>query len=295
MNPWVDIENGVVSSKSEWVRLPPSTTTVNDQERPIRYYLNDPEISDLILKKSLGARVGYDWKLGDYNVGNISAYGLYKPENNLRVNAEAFYDLDKREVSVFANPIVNHHMLFGINASQRIENIAETWIVAGGVEFVDPNARLGKDFDSLDPIQLEENNRNFESDFFSVKPSYDREAYFQSSITRVDNLSSVSLNYFRLLSDQIVGDDFYSNTNRWVNAIGVNSAINLSDKVALGFDIKYDFDRKDTVLLGQVGYQVTQNFLAGLGVELLDSPNDDSFWAPYRANDSLYIRMGYIF
>ena len=80
MNPRIKIKDGKVSSRSDWVVLPPSKTSIiNDVEVPIRYYSNE-NIADTIFKKSLGVRGTYHWKMmgQESYPGYASVYGLYK-------------------------------------------------------------------------------------------------------------------------------------------------------------------------------------------------------------------------
>ena len=294
MNPNIKVAGGKVTSDSEWVNLPPDRTVIYDINRPISYYLNRPSYQDAILKKSLGGRLTYHWRAKEEeHSGNISAYGIYKPENFLRINAEAF--IQGKDIIVVANPIVNHHILLGLNAIQEIDEIGRTWTFSSGIELVNPNAKIGKDFDAIDPMRLEESGRHFESNYFILKPNYDQEFYWQGRISSSSERISYALHYFKLLSRPLAGDDFYSQSNRWLNAVGLDIRANLNKRFDIGFDLKYDFTRQDTLLTAEFGHIVNKEFLVGLGFELLYSPRANSFWAPYRANDSLYVRLGHIF
>ena len=288
LNPSVDIHDGKVISDSEWVNLPPSQTSIYDVRRPIFYSINRPKMTDAILKKSLGGRLSYHWAADENLPGEVSLYGLYKPENSLRINATASYDISKKEISVLANPIVNHHILLGINATQNMENLGQTWSISSGIEFIDPNAKIGNDFDAANPTR-------FESDFFVLRPNYDKEFYWQGKISRSDETTVYSLYYFKLLSRPFSGDNFYSQTNRWINALGVEARVNINKRFDFNLDLKYDFNRKDSLIVAEIGHVVNEEFLMGLGLELLSSPRTNSFWAPYRANDSLFVRLGHLF
>ena len=190
LNPSIDIENGQVSSTSEWQVLPPSKTVVRGQKVPIFYKLNMPPIEDIILQKSLGMKLAYSWESG-----KILSYAIYKPESGVRANAEAFFNLDKKQVQVAANPIVNHHLMFGSSLHQRFQGVD----YSAGIDVVDPNARLGgEDFEALGPLQLERSNRTFESEFFTVMPSYDRESYAYLSASFHRYWYDFSLNYTQL-------------------------------------------------------------------------------------------------
>ncbi len=294
LNPNIQVSNGKVSSNSEWVNLPPDRTVIYDVSRPISYRLNMPSYRDTVLKKSLGGRLSYHWRpQKEEHSGSISVYGIYKPENSLRINAEAF--VQGKEIAVVANPIVNHHILLGLNATQDIDEVGRTWTFSSGIEFVNPNAKIGQDFDAIDPIRLKENSRHFESNYFVLKPNYEKEFYWQGRISSFNEKISYSLHYFKLLSRPLTSDDFYSQSNRWINAVGLDIKAKLNKRFDIGFDLKYDFNRQDSIVTAEFGHILNKEFLFGVGLELLSSPQDGSFWAPYRANDSLYIRMGYAF
>ena len=296
MNPSVDIKNGQVSSDSEWVALPPTHTSIYGVQMPISYYLNRPKLKDLIFKKSLGGRLSYHWDIQDgRQPGRLSAYGIYKPENSLRINAEAGYNYQQEEISAVANPIVNHHTVLGLSAVQEFKNLDRTWAVSSDLMMIDPNAKIGKDFDTIDPIRLKETGRSFESNLFTLRPNYDRESYWQGAVSRFGERFSYSLHYLKLLSRPLPGDDFYSQANRWINAFGLDIQTTIDERVDLGLDFKYDFDRKDVLAVAEVGYILNREILLGVGLELLRVPGSTSFWTPYRANDTLYVRLGHIF
>jgi hypothetical protein len=111
LNPNVKIENGNVSSNSDWYKRPPVRTVISGQEVDIFYNLNTPNYRDVLVQKSLGIRGTINW--GEKGSrGYLSAFSIYKPERRLRINAEAFYDPTLDKVVVNASPVVNHHVMF---------------------------------------------------------------------------------------------------------------------------------------------------------------------------------------
>lgn len=295
LNPGLKVENGKVTSKSEWIRRPPERTIINEKEVPIYYNLNDPQIKDVLLNKTLGANLTWHWSEKE-TAGKLNTYLLYKPENNLRVNAEAYYDLDLKQVIVNADPVVNHHGVIGFGVEQKIPTIlkGET-ILHANLEVIDPNAKLGKDFDVLDPIKLKQENREFDSDFFSIKPNYKRESHTTLALTHKNYYLDFGLNYFRLLTEASSGDDFYSDSSRFENAVGFWLQVKPSEQLTWLVDLKHDLSRKDILLRTNVSYLFTNNFVTAVGVEMLQAEDMSSFWSSYRANDSIYFSMGYSF
>lgn len=289
LNPTVRIEGGNVVSNSDWYKRPPEKTIISGQEVGIFYNLDTPEYRDVVVQKSLGLRMSADWGKGE-SYGQISGFSIYKPERRLRINAEAFYDPSLDRVVVNASPVVNHHVMFGGELRQRLGNTQTTL----GVITIDPNARLGKDFDSLS-LSIE-NNRTLESDFFKVEPQYNRETYAHySTVFNYDNLK-LSLNYLHYFSEHTKGsDDFYSETVRWKRAAGIGSAYQVNDWLQATLSMRYDFERKDNLLNAQAIFTPYKQSVITIGSELIKSPQTNSYWSAYRANDTFYLNIGYIF
>ncbi len=295
LNPGLKVENGQVTSKSEWVRKPPTRTVINEKEVPIYYNLNDPDVKDVLLNKTLGANLTWHWSDND-TAGKLNSYLLYKPENDMRVNAEAFYDLDQKQVIVNADPVVNHHGVIGFGVEQKIPtpiNGATTFLA--NLEVSDPNAKLGKDFDVLDPIKLRQQNREFESEFFTINPNYKRESHATFALTHQNYYLDFGLNYFRLLTESSSGDDFYSDSSRFENAVGLWLQVKPSEQLTWLVDLKHDLNRKDILIRTDIAYRFSNNLITAVGVETLKAEQSSSFWSSYRANDSVYFSMGYVF
>ena len=287
MGAGIDIKDGKVVSNAEWVRLPPEKTIVLDQEVPIYYTMNRPANSDVVFQKSLGANLEYDWK-----GGAVSAYGIYKPESTLRSNADASLSSTGDVVLASANPVVNHHLMYGFSASQKFGDVKTIF----GFDVTDPNAKLGDDFDVLNPLDLKEYDKKFESEYFTIRPNYDKESYASLTVLLERNFYTLSLNYIQLTSDNTRGsDDFFSETVKWKKTLGGMAKVMWTEKFITLADYRYDFDRKDTILRLEADYLVTRNLATRIGIELLKSPMDDSYWSAYRANDTAYLSLNYLF
>lgn len=284
LNPAINIKNGDVQSKSDWVRLPPQKTVINGVEIPIHYQISNYNVSKIIFQKALGGNIHYKW-----NNGEASAFAIYKPENRLRVNATAYYDnIALNKVVVEANPTVNHHAYYGLQIFQTLGDLQ----VLGGVSYVDPNARFGKDI----PIYNSEPRKTFTSDFFTINPRYDREAYMHGSANLDRKFYILSLNYIHLLSKSIRGsDDFFSDTVRWKRALGGSITLRYNDSLKFIFDLKYDFSRFDNIMSSSAIYNYKKIFYLSLALEVLKAPQNTSYWSYYRTNDTLYSSLGFSF
>ncbi|MBC98647.1 MAG: hypothetical protein CME63_12930 [Halobacteriovoraceae bacterium] len=294
LNPSVDVENGNVSSNVDWYKQPPKRTIITGSEVDIFYSLDVPEYRDVLFQKSLGLKITPYWG-NRQSGGEASFFAIYKPERNLRVNAEAYYDPDINKVAVNANPIVNHHVILGYDLRLHWGQSEMTT----GLVYVDPTAKLGKDFESLS-VSLDEgneNNRNvLSTEFFKVEPKYMRETYAHLRYNHQWEDLTLSLNGIYYFSKHPKGsDDFYSETVKWVRAAGIGGLYQMNEWSQLGFSLRYDFKRKDNLLNAQYILTPWRSSIFTFGAELIKSPKANSYWSAYRTNDTFYFNAGYTF
>lgn len=284
LNPSIDFQKGEVRSKSDWVRLPPQKTIISGTEVPIYYKVKNYNIAKIIFNKSLGGNLRYTW-----GKGGVSAFAIYKPENRLRANAEAYYDnIVLNKVVVEADPTVNHHAYYGIQVFQAFGDLK----TKAGLSFVDPNAHIGKDF----PIDITNARKTFKSPYFSINPSYEKEAYSHFSANLGRNNYILSLNYIHIISKNIrTNDDFSSDTVKWKRAFGGGFTYFITDSFSVLFDLKYDLARFDNIVKSELKYNYKNKVNVSLGLEVLKAPDDNSYWSYYRANDTLYSSIGLFF
>lgn len=285
INPAIDFKNGDVHSKSEWVRLPPKKTVISGTEVPIYYNITDYSLSKIVFNKSLGGNIRYSW-----NNGGVSAFAIYKPENKVRINASAYYDnLGTGKVNVTADPTINHHAYYGFQTYHSFGDIK----ARGGVSYVDPNAKLGKDF----LVDISNARKTFKSEYFNINPRYDKEAYAHMSLNYDKHRKyKLTLNYIHLISGNIRGnDDFFSDTVKWKSTVGGGIQYFFNDSFDAAVDLKYDLIRSDNIIKGEVKYNYQNHVTLALGLEILKAPDDASYWSYYRTNDTLYSTIGFIF
>jgi hypothetical protein len=284
LNPSLDFKNGEVTSRVDWVRLPPKSTIVNGLEVPIYYNKPQYNISKILFNKSIGGNVSYKW-----GQGGVAAFAIYKPENKLRINASAYYDnINLNKVVVDASPIVNHHAYYGLQIFQAFGDVK----ARGGLSYVDPNAKLGKDF----PVDISGERKTFKSDYFSINPRYEKEAYSHMSLNLDRKVYALSLNYIHLLTHNTrVNDDFFSDAVKWKRALGGSITYFISDSFNILLDLKYDFARYDNIVKSEIKYNYKNKITFALGLEVLKAPEDESYWSYYRANDTLYSSLGFFF
>ncbi len=291
LNPNVKVNDGQVSSNVDWYKRPPTRTIISGNDVDIFYSLNDPAYRDVIFQKTLGLRVAPYWGNKEAG-GEVSFFAIYKPERNLRVNAEAYYDPNIDKVAVNANPIVNHHIVLGYDLRLHGGNTDMTT----GLVYLDPTANLGRDFDALS-VTLDQNNRNvLQTDFFKVEPKYMRETYAHFRLNHKWQDLTLSLNGIYYFSKHPKGsDDFYSETTKWVRPAGIGGLYQMNEWSQLSFSLRYDFKREDNLFNAQYIITAWRSSIVTLGAELIKSPKANSYWSAYRTNDTFYINAGYTF
>lgn len=285
VNPSIEIKDGDVTSRSEWVRLPPKRTIKDGINIPIYYKMADYQIEKIIFNKSLGANLKYYW---NKDRGGISAFAIYKPENRLRINASGYYDVNLNRAEVLADPTVSHHAYYGLQVFHAFGDVR----ARGGLSYVDPNTRIGKDL----LINISNARKTFESTNFNIKPRYDKEAYAHMSLNLDRENYKLTLNYIHLITDNVRGsDDFYSDAVKWMSTFGGGISFILSENFSADIDLKYDVRRKDNILKNEIRYNYKKEIKIALGLEILKAPDSNSYWSYYRTADTLYSTVGFIF
>ncbi len=288
INPRFHVENGQVISSSGWAQTPPRRTAVGEEESEIRYQLDMPPYEDVFIQKSLGLNLGLpispDLK--------ASAFAIYKPETSVRINGEAFYDSQMNSVLVKGNPIVNHHFVAGLMLNGKMGE--SFW--GGGVTFVDPNANIGRDLNTL-TLPLKENRSRrqtalFQSEFMELLPNYEKELFAHATLGWKRPTFNLGLNFLHYFSQHHLGlNELYSLTNLWQTAVGLGGELSLSEQYLARGSIRYDVAREDNLIHFDLNYLPLPSFSLGIGVELIKAPDAASYWSTYRTGDTFFIRV----
>lgn len=286
LNPSLKVKNGEVSSPLPWTMLPPKKMLLKGKEVPIHYSIGDYNAAEIALQQSLGSRIAYDWKSG-----GVQAYGIYKPENKLRINAEGKLNKTLDRVEVEATPQVNHHLIYGVGANQKLSRRLN---MAGGFEVIDPNAHLSTDLGLVDPTIIKNNKRDFNAEYFKVQPSYQRQSYAHLATNYDASYCRLGFNYLYNFAKQN-GDDVFGDSVKWHNAVGASMDYDFNDNLSLLMDYKYDIKMGDNVIKNEVSYRFLNQMSVAVGLELIKAPREDSYWSVYRENDTIYSNFGYSF
>ncbi len=288
LNPAYEIKDGKISSNTPWQAAPPTKMRMKGVDTPIYYEVGEYNVSDIVLQESLGGNLSYNWRGGE-----VSVYGMYKPENKLRINAEGKLRKGADEVHVVATPQVNHHFVYGMGVKQKVNRRVK---VSGGFEVIDPNSDLKSDLGLgiVNPTLIKNNKRDFDSDYIKVEPSYQKQTYVHMGAQYDTPICKMGLNYLYNFSEQS-GDAVFGDAVKWHNAVGVTVDYDFNDNLSMLFDFKYDIEMGDNIIKKELSYRFLNQMSIAVGLELLKAPRDDSYWSVYRENDTVYSNFGYSF
>jgi hypothetical protein len=286
MNPRHSIDDGKVTTASRWSTLPPSATMINGNLVPIYYTLESTSVGDVIWQQSLGTRLDYTW-----SSGRFGGFGLYKPENRLRMRGDAYYDQQQESVIVKVEPLVNHQLIYGFHGEQRLGNFT----LQAAAVVVDPNARVSADLLVIDPIRLERNDRTVHSQFFTIAPKFYKQRFVMADLTWKRDRWVAGIKAIKQLEEQpVTGDDFYGERSRWQSAVGGELSFEM-DKSNFQAEMRYDFEHQANLLALRADYQLIKQINLSLSLEMIEVGSDDSYWSAYRTNDVVYSRITYLF
>ena len=110
----------------------------------------------------------------------------------------------------------------------------------------------------------------------------------------------MTINYLNgsqeLLQDNSVGGgSIFGDGLKWQNSLGVEAKYIFSDAASLKLNYKYDLSSSDKILSQEFLYKINKTALLTTGLEILESPEDSSFWSSFRSNDTLYSNLSITF
>ena len=105
-----------------------------------------------------------------------------------------------------------------------------------------------------------------------------------------------SLNYIHLLSENTrASDDFFGDTVKWKRTVGTRLRYYFTDYFNVMGDYKYDLARKDHIVKSEASFTFLSRATVNIGMELIKSPQSNSYWSAYRANDTVYTSLKLLF
>ncbi|MCR9206327.1 MAG: hypothetical protein NXH75_17230, partial [Halobacteriovoraceae bacterium] len=214
----------------------------------------------------------------------LSLYGGYKPEPGIRIVATGYYDqLETETANVQAKPFINHQTFYGASYNVDFSGRGESTGTSLHLAFdgVSPDRGTDTVFDQFESLK--------------IQPVYERVSYATASLRWRSPFLKSGLNFIELVEGGAENTNVFAKKPRWRRALGIDVSWSLSDSFNIVADYKYDFSSRDMGFLARADYGISRHIFVGAEVQVIDSPSDSSFWAPFRSNDSLLGRFSYLF
>ncbi|MEX0799510.1 MAG: hypothetical protein WD025_08695 [Bacteriovoracaceae bacterium] len=278
MNPGqnYDEDKGTVTCQNPWCRPQAQTAPIDeDNEVPIFYNIEYPEVTDVVFRYSAGAHLALD--LGPVE---IEAYGVRKPENQVSVMAEVYYENESQMAFVDVTPQIYYHDVLGANMKVKL---ADQITAYGGGMSVTPNTYPdGSDHEIIE--------------YTGLKPKKKKEDYLGAGAFYENERLKGGIHYVARVSPYDLEDDLLVEYPRWNQAYNINISSLLTRKLSVAFDYKYDMLTEDRITMFSGSYNVSSNMMASAGVNMIGTSDDvDSFWSDFSNNDSVYASLKYQF
>jgi hypothetical protein len=278
MNPGmkIDKENKSIVCENPWCKAPAPSAEVDGRVVPIEYTVNYPEISDVVFRYSVGGRIGYENE--DFSA---HAFTMRKPENTLSVLAEVAYENGSQSIEAEVTPQFYYHDVMGLETKiNLIENVQ----VYGSVFEINPE----KTPDGNSPNIL----------YTGIKPNKKKEQYMGGGLQYNNKgIFQFGFNYIaRTSSFDITAEDQLVEYPRWNQAYHFNIKAQLSRKLSVGADYKYDMLTEDRLTMFSTNYAFSSDVSISVGANMIGSnENKDSYWSDFVNNDTVYSSMKYLF
>ena len=266
-----DEDKGTIDCNNPWCRPQSSTAPLEDgKEVPVFYSIEYPEVTDVIFRYSAGARVAMD-----IGPTTLEVFGIRKPENQLSVAAEYYYDIDvgdKGTAFVDVTPQVYYHDVLGANIKFKLTDDITAY---GGGLSVTPNTYP----DGINPRIV----------YTGLKPKKKKEDYLGGGVFYEGAKIKGGAHYVARVSDYDLESDLLVEYPRWNQAFNINISSVLTRKLSVAFDYKFDMLTEDRLTMFSASYIVARNMLASAGVNMIGTSDDvESFWSNFSNNDSVY-------
>ena len=282
LNPGYIFRNGQIIGNNEWSRMPPTEIRFREGRAPVKYELIQPDIKNLLSQKSFGVNFKRDLKWL-----SLSLFGMVKPESKLRSGAYGYYEQIDDDA-----------------AKMRIRGFSLKHSVYGGyVNFpiMDYNLKVGAIYINPDPNSAEKfKPESYEN--YQYEPDIFKERYYTISLSGAWGRTGISLNYISGKETLIQKFDESSNAEplfgsemKWQNALGIHVYHEFMDRFSLDAKVQADIDKLDRLFNAELKYKYSNFAEILVGAEILDAPDDSSFWSTFRSNDSTYAKLSYIF
>ena len=281
-NPSYNARNGKIMGRTEWASVIPTHFRFNNVLAPIFYQKaypsNNEIIKELVLNESFALQGAYHYKRKKSS-GRITAYGAYKPENHVRKYMYGIYQQRPKEQFV-ANikAFANYHLLLGLGFYHQ----QGSWTLSGATEISRP-----------EPGDLRFPSSN---DRLRIHETYLSDMRYTSSLIYHSSLWKLGLHYINVQNKRKKNQRYFlDKIHEWNHALGFSLEYFSENRWRGTTNYKYDFRYKDIALKSEIEYTGWAPFQAALGLEIVESPQINSYWRPFTTNDSVYSYISYLF
>jgi hypothetical protein len=269
LNPGMEVEDGKIISKSPWVNNPPASIKFNGQDVDMYYYLEMPEMQDIVFRYSVGLEARYESKSA-----LVNAFALRKTEPTPRVTGEGALNPDKGIVEAEIRPEFVHQTIVGGQVAYKWRDYKFALNSINDIP------------DNLPPL--------VEGDNITIYDERSPRYFVGAGFDKTNDETSLGANYFQLLNPE-EKLEYETVKQRFVRAINVYYSSVFFDKFNFKFDYKYDLDTKDELVQGETSFRIGSSAELALGLAWIAAPSEDSFWSPFRTNDIAYSSLRYHF
>lgn len=270
----IDKDKRSVVCKTLWCDAPSASAEIQGRDVPIHYDVNYPEMSDVVMKYSLGMKLGFS-----SDKFTLNTYYLRKPENGLSVIAEVSVPAAVTEINVNVTPQFYYHDVKGANAEI---NFTENFKVYGS-------------YLNIAPQNFPDGNTPY-IQYTGIKPNKKKEEYLSGGMKFSNEDFKSHLGYIARVSEFDTENEILVDYPRWNQAVHLALSKNLSRKIFVGLDYKYDTLTEDRLTMFKTSYSFGPSVVATVGVNIIGT-NDSksSYWSKFENNDSVYSSLKYTF
>ena len=275
LNPPLDIDKSdkTITSRHAWADAPARSTVIDGINTRIAYTVDEPEISEVINRYTIGANLGYEskhWVLDNFI--------MRKPENQMTQEVTVFFDETRNVVDANIKPQFYYHDVYGSTLKYR--NLDLEMYVSGIA--VRPNTFPDGDSNATSWTEIKTEKR--------------REDYVGGGISRINDVYGMGFNYVARLSPFNRDKENLALDPRWNQAVNLFVMRKLSRHFTVSGDVKYDTLTTDRLVMLKGLYQVSKELQMSVGMNMIGTPSDGrSYWSPYTNNDAVYGGLRYVF
>lgn len=274
LNPAMDYDekNKSLTSRHPWADAPAQTAEVEGVMMGIQYNLNYPDISDVIYRYSIGAKLGFETEHFSFN-----SFVMRKPENTITPDVEVNVDFIQGSVNAKIDPRFYYHDIFGSTLSYQNKDLT---VYLSGIG-IRPN----------EYPDVDEKVR-----YTEIKNKKRREDYVGGGLVKANDIYSLGFDYVARLSPFDRNKDELTPDPRWNQAIGIHGQRKFGRNYSLRGDLKYDMLTTDRLVMLEGRYRASKSMELTAGLNMIGTPESGkSFWAPYTNNDSIYGGLRYVY